>query len=325
MSKHIGRLIELGIAKEAVRGAGAAPAFWLPKVGFTFDDKVTIARSQAGIGHLADSDEVFVVNKFGQGNLEMNMGDQSVGYFLYSLLGSLVSSGAVDSAYTHTLSLLESNQHQSLCLVVKDPISTEQYKLAMVNNLEIVAALDEIVKATATFLSKKGDAYSAVTPSYVAEKRFTKNHVKVKVAANIAGLAAATELSIKSLRLTLNQNVATDDALNTAEPEDILNHHLSVEGEMVMNYEDETFKNYFRTGAAKSMEIKFENTDSLIGTSSKATLTLQMPKVDFFAWEPNYGLNDIVRQTISFKASYDVANAQNIISSCSLVNGKTSY
>lgn len=325
MSKHIGRLVELGVGKEASRGAGVAPALYIPKVAFTFDDKVTIARSQAGIGKIADSDEAFVVNKYGQGNLEMNLSDQAIGYFLYSMLGTLSSGGIVDSAYTHTLSIAESNQHQSLALVVKDPISTELYRLAMVNSIEFSAALDELVRANITFLSKKGDAYSSVTPSYAAEKRFTKNHIKVKVAANIAGLAAATELSIKSLRFTINQNVATDDALNTAEPEDILNHQLSVEGEIQLNYEDETFKNYFRSTNAKAMEIKFENTDSLIGTSSAATLTFQMPKVDFYNWEPNYALDEIVRQTVSFKASYDLANSLNIISTCSLINAKASY
>lgn len=325
MAKFIGRLVELGVGKEASRGAGVAPAFWLPKVTFSFDDKITKARSTAGIGKLADSDEAFIVNRFGQGELEMNLGDQSIGYFLYSLLGTLSTSAPVDSAYTHSFSVSESNQHQSLALVVKDPISTELYKLVMVNSIEIVASLDEMVRVTVNFLSKKGNAYSSVTPSYTAENRFTKNHISFKVASAVGGLAGASEISVKTLRLTINQNTATDDALNTAEPEDILNHQLSAEGEVTLNYEDETWKNYFKTPTDRAVQIKLNNIDATIGTGTRPSLTVQLPKADFFNWEPNYALDEIVSQTLSFKASYDVANSLNIISTCDLVNAKASY
>jgi hypothetical protein len=325
MSKYIGRLLEVGIGKETVRGSGVAPAFWLPKVGFSFDDKVTIARSQAGIGKLADSDEAFVVNKFGEGEIEMNLGDQSVGYFLYSLLGSLSTSGPVDSAYTHAFSIAETNTHQSLAFVVKDPNTTEDYKLVMVNSFELEATLEELVKITVGFLSKKGNAYSSVTPSYTNENRFTKNHISFKVADTIGNLAAATGISVKNLTLNITQNTVTDDALNTAEPEDILNQQLSVEGEVVLRYEDETWKNYFKTPTNRAMEIKFQNIDKTIGAGTRPSLTIQLPKVDFFEWEPDYTLDEIVLQTISFKGSYDIANSLNIISTCSLVNAKTSY
>lgn len=326
MAKFIGRLVELGVGKEASRGAGVAPAFWLPKVTFSFDDKITKARSMAGIGKLADSDEAFIVNRFGQGELEMNLGDQSVAYFLYSLLGSLSTTGPTDtSAYTHAFSVSESNQHQSLALVVKDPITTELYKLVMVNSIEIVASLDELVRVTINFLSKKGNAYSTVTASYTNENRFTKNHISFKVAAAVGDLAAASGISVKNLRLTITQNVKTDDALNTAEPEDILNQQLSVEGEVTLNYEDETWKDYFKTPTDRAVQIAFINTDELIGAATRPSLTIQMPKVDFYNWEPNYALDEIVSQVLSFKGSYDVANSLNIISTCSLVNAKTSY
>jgi len=330
MSKFIGRLVEVGIEKEDSRGAGAlgGPALWIPKVDFNFDDKIEKVRSQAGLGKLADSEEAFIVTKYGAGDLTMNLRSQVIGYFLYSMLGSLSTTGPTDTAaYTHSFTISEDNQHQSLVLYIKDKNTTEEYKLVMVNSLEFVVALDELVRVTANFLSKKGNDYSTLTPSYIDEPMFTKKHVKVKVASDISGLSGASALSLKSLRLTINQNVVRDDGLGTAEPEDILNQQLSVEGEIVLDYEDETWKNYFRTPTDRAMEIKFENTDKLIAgaASTYPSLTFQLPKVDFHTWEPVYGLDEIVTQTLSFKASYDVDNDQNIIHSCELVNGKTSY
>lgn len=326
MSKYIGRLVELGLGKESSRGAGVAPSLWVPKIGFSFDDKVTIARDVGSIGKIADSLERFVVNKFGEGDLEMNLDATSIGYFLYSLLGTLSTAGPTDSAYTHSFTVAETNTHQSLGLVVKDPNTTEQYKLVMVNSLEIEAELDELVKATVNFLSKKGNAYSSVTPSYTALSRFTKNHITFKVAADTSSLAAAASISVKSLRLEINQNVATDDALNTAEPEDIVNQHLSVEGEITLNYEDETWKNYFRNATDRAVRIQFTNTDDTIGAgATNPSLTIDLPKVDFFEWEPDYTQDEIVMQTLSFKGSYDIGASENIIDVATLVNGTSSY
>lgn len=326
MTNFIGRLVEVGVARESTRKLGASDAdFWLSKDEFSFDDKIEQVRVTGSVGKLADSQEAIRTIRYGTGGLTMDLGSQSIGYFLYSMLGSLSSAGT-SNGYTHTISISEDNQHQSLALFVKDGNDTEQYKLAMVNTLEFNASLEDIVKVSVDFMSKKGESHSTLTPSYTSEYKFTKNHVKVKVANNIAGLSGASVISVKSLRLTLNGNVQLDNALGTASPEDIFNHQLSVEGEFVLNYSDSTYKDLFTAGTNQAMEIVFSNTDQTIGAgSTNPSLTFQLPKVDFVTWEPDYALEEISTQTISFKASYDVANSLNIISTCSLVNGKSSY
>lgn len=325
MAKFIGRLVDLGIAKEATRGTFVAPTFWVPKTSFSFDDKVVKARSLGSLGEIGDSEESFVTTQYGEGDLEGEIRDKSFGLFLLAMMGSVSTSGPSDSAYTHSFTISHSNQHPSLSFVVQDEITQEAYKLAMLNQLEIMAELDEVVRYTASFMSKKGNDYSSVTPAYTADNKFTKKHVKVKVASSLGGLAAASVLSIKSLRFTINKNVTLDDALGTAEPEDILNQMMSVEGELTLNYEDQTWKNYMRDNTSRAMEIVLENTDTLIGATSRPKITVQMPKVDFFDWEPNYALDEIVTQTISFKASRDLSGGNQMISTCQLINATSSY
>ena len=195
----------------------------------------------------------------------------------------------------------------------------------MLNELTIAVALDEIVKFTASFMGKQAVASGASMPSYLAENKFTKKHLRLKVATNLAGLDAASAISVKSLTLTISKNVVLDDVLGTAEPEDILNRQISIEGEIVLNYEDETWKNYMKTPTDKAMEIALINTDVLIGVTTNPSLTLRFPKVDFFDWEPDYALDEIVTQTISFKANRDVSGGNQLISTCSLVNLAVSY
>lgn len=332
MAKYIGRRVQLGIGREATRGVGVAPTITLPTLSFDFDDKVIKARSTAGLGLLEDSEEAFVTTRFGEGSLEAEVRSWSIGYFLYAMLatpsaGYSVSGPTDTAAYTHTFTLQTSNQHQSLTFLVVDPNTTEQYEMAMLNELELRTELDEIVKFTASFLAKRRDASSNTIPALIDEAKFTKKHLSFKVAAAIADLTAATAISLKSLRLTISKNVILDDVLGTAEPEDILNRQISVEGEITLNYEDETWKNYMSDPTDRAVRIEFENTDELI-TGCAATypkLTIDLPKVDFFDWAPAYALDEIVTQTISFKGHYDTANLQNVINSIILINAEDTY
>lgn len=323
--KYIGRLMKVGVAKEASRGAGAAPVYTLPFTSFSFDDQVARARAQGALGVLADSEESLVTNNWGSGEFEGEVRDKSIGLLLYSLLGDYSVSGPSDSAYTHSFSIDESNQHQSLSFVVYDPNTTEQYKLVMIDSLTISQDLEGLLTINGSFMSKKGNTYSGSVPVVVAENKFTKRHAFIKAATSIAGLSAASSLALKNFSITIAKNSQLDDVLGTSEPEDILNHQLSVEGEFSLNYEDETWKTLFKTTSSRAMEMKFQNNDVTIGSGTRPSLTIQMPKVDFFNWEPDNSLDDIVTQNISFKGNYDLTNSLNIISTCQLVNDVTSY
>lgn len=326
MSKYIGRLVKLGIAKESSRGAlPSSYTYHLPQTSFAFDDKVVKARSLGGLGYLEDSEEAFVVNQYGQGEIEAEIRSKSFGLILLAMLGSVSTSGPTDSAYTHSFSLNNSNQHQSLGFLVYDPNQQESYQLVMLEQLAMMFELDQIAKFNASFMSKRGKDSTASFPSLGSESKFTKKHFSFKVANNLAGLDAASAISVKSLTLNIAKNVMLDDVLGTAEPEDILNRQISVEGELTLNTEDQTWKNYMRNGDSKAVEIKLTNTDATIGSATRPSLTIRLPKVDFFDWEPDYSLDDIVKQKITFKGSRDVANGNSIISTCDLVNDAASY
>lgn len=325
MSKFIGRLVELGVGRETSRGVAAASVYKIPQVSLSFDDKVTKARSMGALGKLEDSEEAFVTTKYGQGDIEGEIRASSFGLILYALLGSLSTAGPSDSAYTHSFTVSHNNQHQSLSLLAKDANTTELYRLAMIDSLQITAELDEVVRFSAGFMSKQAADSGATMPTLTDEYKFTKKHVFVKLAANVAGLAAASVLSIKRLNLTIAKNSELDDVLGTAEPEDIVNRQLSVEGEIMLNYNDETYKNLMKNNTVRAMEIHLQNTDELIGSSSRAGLKFQFPNVDFYDWNPDYALDEISKQTISFKASRDVANNIDSIQTCQLVNAVASY
>ena len=326
MSKYIGRLVNLGIARESTRGEGASPVYEVPTTSFSFDDKVVKARSIGGLSKISDSEEAFVTTKYGQGDVEGEIRSKSFGLFLYAMLGGYSVVGPTDEAYTHSFTVSQSNQHQSLAFVVSDENTTELYKLVMLDSLEITSELDQVVTYSASFMSKASRDTGLTIPAVVNESKFTKKHLSIKLASDISSLGAASTIAIKSYNLKINKNVAIDDVLGTAEPEDIHNRQLGVEGSITLNYEAETYKNYMKNGTNRAMQITLTNTDNTIGAgTTNPSFTLELPKVDFFDWEPSYDLDDIVTQTISFKANRDVANSQDIIYLCQLVNDVVTY
>lgn len=315
MSKFIGRLVELGIAKETVRGTGASPAMWLPKVELALQDRVEEARDEASIGKIADSLGKEILEKYSGGTMKGQIRDQTFGYMLLAALGGVSSSGS--GTYTHDFSVQNNNSNQSLSFDIKDPDRYERYVLAMLETLSIECELGDFAMFEAEFIAKRSKAFTSASPSYTDERKFSKPHVKVKVATNIAGLSGASVLSIKNFKLNISKNLIRDSFLGTVQPEDILNRQLAVDGEIVLNFTDNTFRNYMLNGDHKALEFKLDD-----GTSS---LTIQMPRVDFSGWEVDRSNDDIVSQTINFKASYDIANSLDIISTCDLINAKSSY
>ena len=319
-----GRQVDLGIGRESTRGTGVDSEFWIPKTDFSFDDVVEDFRVQSGMGSLDNSEQVHILEKYGQGDISAEVRSKSIGLFLYALMGSVSSSSVVDEAYTHTFTQLNSTQHPSLTINVLDANSKDRYRLSMLNTFELSCDTDSILNFSTNFIGKTSIG-SGDTASYSAETKFAKQHTYFKLADDIAGLATASNISIKSFKLSGNKAVTVNKALGSSEPEDINNTIFEVTGEFVLNYTGETYKNYMRDGTYKAMEVGWINTDVTIGSgSTNPSLKIQLPKADF-KWSPNYALDEIITQTVTFTGNKDLSTGQNTVHLMELVNGQASY
>ncbi len=317
MTKFIGRRGTLLAAKEISRGtATTTNGFWVPRSTISFDDKVEIARENEALGKIADSDNLFVTQKMANGEIESNLDDKLLGIFLTSLFGSSPTTTG-SGTYTHTYALDNSNQHQSLSLLYQDPDTARLYPLSVVDSFKIKVEQNALVVFTVGFMSRGGKQWTSQTADFTGlGNKFLHQHLVVKTADTVAGLGAATGISVKSLELNINTNAMVDSVLGTVEPEDILNQQFSVEGSITLNKEDESYRELMLTGNKKAMSISFNR-----ATNSQFNLTL--PRVDFTEWEQDRALDTIVSQTINIKGNYDAANGLDIISACTLVNSYT--
>jgi hypothetical protein len=318
VTKFVGRRGTLGIAKEVTKGVPVTPAYWIPFVTMSFNDITKTDNEEQGFGNIADQDSFYVTFVGGEGDVEAQLYDQAIPYILMSLLGAApVTTGS--NPYTHTFTMSSTNVPQTLSLYWTDPDRSYMFPQAVVESLKISVSPDQIVNYTVHFKSKTARNWAQQTASYTTVgSKFLNQHMLLKLAANVAGIAAATNISTKSLELTIDRSTIFDEVIGTVEPEDILSQSISVEGDVQLNLEDDTYRNFMLAGTYRSMQVKFLN-----GASS--SFDLQFPRVGFTVWEPDYPLNEVAKQKIHFKANYDSANALAIISTATVINTKVSY
>lgn len=324
MTKFIGRLADIGIAKEAVRGSAEANVdFYLPKVALTIDDGIEQAIDESSLGVIEDAIGASVVAKFAEGEIEGNIYDKSFGLILLSALGSVSTGSAQETTvYPHTFSVLQSAQHPSLTLFLDDPNQDYKYALAVLQSLELDVMLGQYARYKAAFRSKVG-ATATLTPSYSAENHFLPQHGSIKTATDLSGLGAASAINIRSVRLSINKNVEDDRKLGSLDAVDILNKQFAIDGSLELVFDANTFKTEMLADTAKAMRIRLTNTDVVIGDTLNPQLTIDLANVKFSNFERNYENDGIVTASVDFKAFYSIAESEMI--AAELINEQASY
>ncbi len=105
---------------------------------------------------------------------------------------------------------------------------------------------------------------------------------------------------------------------------DFLNKQFTIEGtvEAIWNTEAD-FKTFVLAGTQKAMRLDLKNTDVIIGTVTNPQITIDLAKVIFKDITKPFKANDVVKQTLSFKAHYSTADSKMI--TISAVNTTASY
>jgi hypothetical protein len=328
MTLWIGRRQSIGIGNESARGEGVAPTYWLNCLSFTFKDVPTRAVSEAGFGGIWGGDQAPMTLNHAEGDFDLEVDDQSFGAILKATLGTVVNTGPTDAtAYTHTYTLQNDNEHDSLSITTIDPIGNLLFEMGMINTLELKVEPNAIISSTIGFISKPSQATNAYPPaSYGASKKFVGRHLTFKIGALTSNLDAALKLDLKSLTLRIEKNAEPQSVLSTVQPIDIVNKRFNITGEIVMNYEDRAWLGYINDSSYKAIRIDIVHSDTITGAvSTKYQFRLDLSKVEFEAWEPDLSMDNVTTQKLSFTALYDAGANNNVINSCYLINGILTY
>lgn len=309
MGKYTGRDVKIGIAKESTRGSATPSSYWIPRRDFDLDDKATVIIDNQGYGILEDSVNERVVAKWSEGSLKGIVRAKSIGLLLLNALGTSTptSSSPVGGMWTHTLTVAQSHQHNSLTIEVDDPIIGDKaYALAMLNSLEIVADLNEFVIFNANFLARTATpTIAALTPSYVAEENFAAEEITIYTGDSFATLSA-TETEVKSVTLMIEKNIEKDEILGSVHPDDFLNKSLGITLTVEKTYETTKFKDSYLSASPIAARFKILQTSG----GSPRSLTVDLNQVKITEWSVEKGLDDIMLETMTMKSNFKIADSR---------------
>ena len=322
-------MITVGINKESSRGtATGTPAFSIAYAELDIDEKQSRVIDEQSRGVVEGSVGEDVVKEWMEGVIKAPIGDKHFPLMLYAALGTLatVTGTPTGTPYTHTITVQQGAQHQSLTLLIDDPLGGQDYTHALTvpTQLEITYEREAFLSYSASIRGKKGVAAS-VTPATVSENRFLPQHLTFKYAATQSALNAATAIPIKSATLRINQNVADDDVLGNIAPQDFLNKQFEIEGEVEAIWQNESdFKTNSLTGTARAMRLDLVNTSAVIGTgTTNPSLRIDLHKVVFQPITRPIRLNDLVMQRVAFRAHYDTTDSKMV--TITAVNSQSAY
>jgi len=319
----IGRQIEAGFGVEETRGTaqGTAEA-WLKNVNANIVSKSEKIIDNNSHGVLEDSDGSRVVKKWSEGELEGILHVDPIGYVIYNLYGAVSSSLVSGSIYSHVFTIQQGIQHASLSIFVKDGSAQQLvFKNGMVNTLEISASVDDYVRYVASFMAGE-ETDNTDTPSYSTENDFIGKDITIKIADTEVGLVSATTTKVKDLSISFDQGLLSDHVFGAYGPDDIYNTKMSIEGEFTKNFADEVFKDLFLADTAKYMEITIQGAEDL-GSGNYPTITILLNKVQIQDWNRSGENDELVTETIAFKAFYNETDNQQ--SKVTLKNTTTEY
>jgi len=313
MSKYLGRNISVGLGKPATRGTAKTPDYWIPVTKLDHSDKSEKADLSAGLGTSVPAFDSVVTSTYGKGGFSAYMGDKHLGLILLGLFGTdtpTAESAPNALAYDHAFTVTDNAINQDLAITVKNPVDNKEYDLSMLDSFEIKFEAKKVLEYTAGFSSKGGSAVVS-TPAFAVENYFKASDVSFKVAANLAGLAAASPLNVKSANLKIEKSVENYDVLGSTTPNDINNKSFKITGNFVIAHEASTYEASYLAGTSQA--LRFDAVSSAtIATSAHPELKIDLAKVVFSDYARDNSIDNIVFETVSFTGYYSIADAKAI-------------
>lgn len=316
---EIGRLVGVGIGREATRGVAETTAeYWIPRSEFDFAETIEYAKDESSLGRIESQADAKIVSQYAQGTIGGPVRDRSFGAIMEAVFGSRAGqeyqvTAAGSGVWDHEFKVANHNAHQSMTIITKGSVETRAFPNGMLNSLELSVPLDDFVQFSSDWVARQGEAAND-SVAYLQENLFTKKHVKVKFADTLGGLASASGVAVSAFSFSIEKNVEPYWVVGSVTPEDIHNHQFSVNGEFEVIFEDVSYRDYVVNGTQKACRVTIENDDVTIGGGSlHPRIEFDFPQLVFENWTPATGNDDLVTQTIAFSMNYSVGDSAMVI------------
>lgn len=302
---------EVFIGLEDKRGEIAKGFIRIPKTEVDFENKVEKVEDISALGTILDSSGSYITKSWADGNLWMNIGSESFGYFMKAVLGD-VNSSDVDINKKHEFTIQNSNIHPTISVVQKNPVGVNVFTNAVIDSLTISGEQGAFVTMTSTLKSKSSEKGINDIKGENDDIKFLSQHVSLRLADDIESIKTAPKLDVKSFELTFEKNTIEDYVLGETSPKDFFNQNLRIHGSVSAVFKNDEFKKLGLSDTKKSLYLVLED------TKNSKSIEFELPLVDFQNWALTKGNDEIATQDIEF-----VNRSKEF--KCTLMNSTLSY
>lgn len=309
MAKIIGRTGAIGIAVEVTRGTAVAPTFFVPVQSYSFDDKVEYIKNDSAMGRIEEFNDADIIKEWSEGEYGGKIFIDSIGAELTAVFGQSPTSTerGTSDVFDHAYELANNNAHKSLSLSYVDDVQDVRFPYGMVNTWSLEVAVDDYVKRTINLIGKKS-ATVTNSPAFTDEVEFIPSMVSLKLAANAAGLDAASPINVTSVSLEVAKNAEALYVIGSKQPEDIINKQFGVTGSIELYFEDTTQRTKVLTNVHQAIRVAMVDTTIDLGTGHNPELRFDLNDVVFTEFERGWDANDALKQTLNFEALVSVTD-----------------
>ena len=322
---QIGRLRQVGLGKESTAGTAVNPVYWIPVESGKVIPDVAYEEDGGTVGRIEAPFQSEPVKENCITQFECVARSDFMGYLLLAAFGTVSSAtaGGESAVYEHSFTVQNDNDHDSFTVVVKDGIGTEGSPYSMLNTLSFNCDAAGLLRAEAEFVGKQLESDSG-TPSYTTDKVWLGKDGTIKIASAISGLSGASAIGFNKMSLTIEKGLVQHHEFGSITLASQHNTALRVSGELELLYENTTYRDYVTDGSEQAMQISFQN-PTTIGNAEKPEVHFQLAKCSFEEFDVNDSNDDLVIQTLGFKAQYDIDEGTPQMMNCVLTNEVASY
>ena len=243
------------------------------------------------------------------GNAETVTGGTSTATGTTGTLEAPASVGA------HVFKRLNDNTHPSYTFYGSDPVGDDRAAYCMLDNMDIDGVVGDFLKFNSVWMGKKLTSTSTQVPVYTEQVSFLPKFGTFKDANTVDLIFSATAVKIERFKLSIQKNLVGYQAFGDVDFSSFHNQHFAVTGEIDLLYDAETWRDYMLDSTERAIRMEFKNTDTpnIIGVAENPTFVLELPKAFLTEWSRSEDNNGLVKQTIGFRAVYDITQAATLV------------
>lgn len=225
------------------------------------------------------------------------------------------TSAIISGVYGHYFSRLNTNAHPTYTLYESNPIGDKNALYGMLNTVDLNFVRGDYLKVTLEYMAQKLNADSSLSPSFDSENFFKARHFGAKIASDESSLNAASLISaVESMSLTIAKNVeaiqgARSTTTNQTSPVAFVNTFFNAQGQIVLPYADDTYRDYFTGNTKKAVRQEWVDYDSsALSGVIYPQLIADWYQVNFEGFSRNDDNNAVQKQTVNIVPEYDRTN-----------------